>query len=234
MKICGIQKLTLLDYPNHTACTLFTPGCTFRCPFCHNAGLVLRGGEAEYPLEDIIEFLKSRKGRLDGVCITGGEPLLQMGIEDFINQIQAEGFKVKLDTNGIMHEKLKKIVNGGLVDYVAMDIKNCFEKYAVSAGTDVNAENVKKSVEFLKTCRVDYEFRTTVVKELNSPEDMQKLARDIGDVRAYYLQQYKDSGDVVGTYGGKTFTAYSPAEMKELCELVKANGGKNACVRGVD
>lgn len=234
MKICGIQKLTLLDFPGYTACTLFTPGCNFRCPFCHNAGLVLRGGETEYQTDEIIDFLKGRKGRLDGVCITGGEPLLQIGIEDFIARIKAEGYLIKLDTNGVMHEKLVKIVENGLVDYVAMDIKNSFKKYNVSAGVEANVENVKKSVEFLKNCGINYEFRTTVVKELNLPEDMAELARDIGDVRAYYLQQYKDSGDVVGTYGGKTFTAYSPAEMKELCEIVKRGGVKNAFVRGVD
>lgn len=234
MKICGIQKLTLLDFPGYTACTLFTPGCNFRCPFCHNAGLVLRGGETEYGADEIIDFLKSRKGRLDGVCITGGEPLLQIGIEDFISRIKAEGYLIKLDTNGVMHEKLVKIVENGLVDYVAMDVKNCFKKYNFSAGAEVNVENVKKSVEFLKNCGINYEFRTTVVKELNSPEDMAELAHDIGDVKAYYLQQYKDSGDVVGTYGGKTFTAYSPAEMKELCETVKRCGVKNAFVRGVD
>ena len=234
MKICGIQKLTLLDFPGYTACTLFTPGCNFRCPFCHNAGLVLRGGETEYQTDEIIDFLKGRKGRLDGVCITGGEPLLQIGIEDFIARIKAEGYLIKLDTNGVMHEKLVKIVENGLVDYVAMDIKNSFKKYNVSAGVEANVENVKKSVEFLKNCGINYEFRTTVVKEINLPEDMAELACDIGDVRAYYLQQYKDSGDVVGTYGGKTFTAYSPAEMKELCEIVKRGGVKNAFVRGVD
>lgn len=234
MKICGIQKLTLLDFPGYTACTLFTPGCNFRCPFCHNAGLVLRGGETEISTDEVIDFLKSRKGRLDGVCITGGEPLLQIGIENFIKRIKAEGYKVKLDTNGAVYEKLKKIIESGLVDYVAMDIKNCFEKYAVSAGADINVENVKKSVELLKTCGIDYEFRTTVVKELNSTDDMKKLARDIGDVRAYYLQQFKDSGDVVGDYSGQKFTAYSPDEMRMLCETVKQNGVKNAFVRGVD
>lgn len=232
MKISGLQKLTLLDFPEHTACTVFTPGCNFRCPFCHNAGLVLRGGEGQVNIGDFIEFLKSRRGVLDGVCITGGEPLLQLGIEDFIKSIRAEGFKVKLDTNGSFPQKLQALIEKGLIDYVAMDIKNCFRRYAVSAGADVNVGAVKQSVELLKSGAVDYELRTTVVKQLNSFDDMQELARDIGDVKRYYLQQYKDSGDVIG--GGESFTAYSPAEMRELCGLVKAAGVKNAFVRGVD
>lgn len=232
MKISGLQKLTLLDYPGNAACTVFTPGCNFRCPFCHNAGLVLRGGEGQVNINEFIEFLKSRRGRLDGVCITGGEPLLQLGIEDFIKAVRAEGYKVKLDTNGSFSQKLQALVENGLIDYVAMDIKNCFRRYAVSAGAEVNVQAVMQSVEFLKSGAVDYEFRTTVVKELNSFEDMQELARDIGSVKRYYLQQYKNSGDVIG--GGESFSAYTPAQMHELCELVKAAGVKNAFVRGVD
>lgn len=232
MKISGLQKLTLLDYPEHAACTVFTPGCNFRCPFCHNAGLVLLGGECEYSIDGFMNFLKSRRGLLDGVCITGGEPLLQLGIEEFMARVKGEGFKVKLDTNGSFTQKLISLVQKGLIDYVAMDVKNCFSRYGISAGAEVNVQAVKKSVEFLKTGAVDYELRTTVVKELNSFENMQNLARDIGDVKRYYLQQYKNSGDVIG--GGEKFSAYSSAEMRELCELVKAAGVKNAFVRGVD
>ncbi len=232
MKICGLQKLTLLDFPGYTACTVFTPGCNFRCPFCHNAGLVLRGGELEYSIEGFFEFLISRRGRLDGVCITGGEPLLQLGLEGFIRRIKSEGFKVKLDTNGSLPDKLNVLIKSGLLDYVAMDVKNAFCNYEVSAGAGVNIENVKKSVEILKKGIVPYEFRTTVVKELNSFENMQALARDIGDVPRYFLQQYKDSGDVIG--GGEKFSAYSSEQMRKLCSIMQNCGVKNATLRGVD
>ncbi len=179
-----------------------------------------------------MNFLKDRRGKLDGVCITGGEPLLQLGLEDFIRGIKNEGFKVKLDTNGSFPSKLESLLNSGLLDYVAMDIKNRFDKYNISAGADVDVENVKKSVKLLKSGKIPYEFRTTVVKQLNSFDDMRALARDIGDVPRYYLQQYKNSGDVIG--GGDKFTAYTPSEMREICSVMRDLGVKNATLRGVD
>ena len=230
MKICGLQKLTLLDFPGLAACTVFTPGCNFRCPFCHNAGLVVEKSDDYYTENQIFEYLATRKGKLDGVCITGGEPLLQFGIEDFIAKIKAAGFKVKLDTNGSLHEKLVSVVNSGRVDYVAMDVKNSKANYAKSAGTDVNIKNVEKSVEFLKTCGIDHEFRTTVVKELNSKEDMIEIAKWLKGEKKYFLQLFKDSGHVIKS----GLSAYSPAEMRELLSAVKENGVPCAELRGVD
>lgn len=230
MKICGLQKLTLLDFPGLAACTVFTPGCNFRCPFCHNAGLVIENGDDFYSEDEIFNYLSSRKGKLDGVAITGGEPLLQFGIESFIEKVKKEGFKVKLDTNGSLFEKLRSVVSAGLVDYIAMDVKNGKSGYAKSAGVAVNLENVEKSVEFLKTCGVEHEFRTTVVKELNDKAGMIEIARWLSGEKRYYLQSFKDSGMVIS--GG--LSAYSPAEMRELLQAVRENGVPCAELRGVD
>ena len=158
MKISGFQKMTLLDFPGRVACTVFTAGCNLRCPFCHNAALVTHIDEsASFSEEEILDYLKKRKGLLDGVCITGGEPLLQAGIEDFIAKIKAIGYAVKLDTNGFYPEKLISLVKGGLVDYVAMDIKNSKEKYAQTTGVeDIDINAVEKSVEFLLQGNIDF------------------------------------------------------------------------------
>ena len=149
MFIKGLQKLTLLDYPTKTACTIFTGGCNFRCPFCHNASLVVNVNEGEkYETEQVLSFLKKRQGLLDGVCVTGGEPLLQKDIKEFLGNIKDMGYSIKLDTNGYSPEKLMEIVSEGLCDYVAMDIKNCKEKYSVTAGIDIDISKIEKSVEF--------------------------------------------------------------------------------------
>ena len=164
MRISGFQKMTLLDFPGRVACTVFTFGCNLRCPFCHNASLVVGGGEAEFSKEEILAYLKKRTGLLDGVCITGGEPLLQSDIADFIKEIKALGYAVKLDTNGCYPEKLKELVLGGLVDYVAMDVKNCFSKYGQTVGIkDFDVSPIKESAAFLISSGIDFEFRTTIV-----------------------------------------------------------------------
>ena len=157
----GFQKLTLLDYPERVACTLFTGGCNFRCPFCHNAGLVTHIDEGAFSEEEVLAYLKKRKGVLDGVCVTGGEPLLQPGLPRFLERVKEEGYAVKLDTNGSFPARLKELVCGGLVDYVAMDIKNAPEKYAETAGAAVRLEDIRESVSLLLSGAVDYEFRTT-------------------------------------------------------------------------
>ena len=177
MKFNGFQKLTLLDYPGKVACTLFTAGCNLRCPFCHNASLVTHiDNVVSYDEDEILDFLRKRQGILGGVCITGGEPLMQSGVTDFIKKVKELGFSVKLDTNGTFPEKLTMLAESKLIDYVAMDIKNCKEKYAVTSGiTDLNIGNIEKSVEFLLSGKIPYEFRTTVVAEFHTPQDIGKL-----------------------------------------------------------
>ena len=181
------------------ACIVFTAGCNFRCPFCHNASLVTHINNDElYTEQEILSFLEKRKGLLEGVCITGGEPLLQPDIEEFIRKIKAMGYAVKLDTNGSFPEKLIHLVESGLVDYVAMDIKNCKEKYNITAGNDaLDIVDIEKSVEFLLGDTVDYEFRTTVEDSLHTVEDIEKIADWIKGAKRYFLQNFADSGDII-------------------------------------
>ncbi len=199
MQFSGFQKLTLLDYPEKTACTLFTAGCNFRCPFCHNAALVTHMDSSNFFTEEyVLEYLKKRTGVLDGVCITGGEPLLHRELPEFIKKIKAMGFLVKLDTNGSYPDCLKALIEGGLIDYVAMDIKNCREKYITTADcTTEHLHNVEQSVELLKQGKVDFEFRTTVVKEYHTVEDIVKIAEWINGCDKYFLQNFIDSGDII-------------------------------------
>ena len=198
MTINGFQKMTLLDYPGKVACTLLTGGCNFRCPFCHNAVLVTGGCSESYSEEEILSYLEKRKGILDGVCITGGEPLLQKDITDFIRKIKALGYSVKLDTNGSFPDRLKSLVDEGLVDYVAMDIKNSIEKYPLTAGCDQKLiPFIEESIDFLLSGKVDYEFRTTVVKEFHNADDIFSLAKRIEGAEKYYLQFFEDSGGLL-------------------------------------
>jgi pyruvate formate lyase activating enzyme len=212
--------MTLLDYPEKVASTIFTAGCNFKCPFCHNRDLVFLPEDYEYyDPEEIMQYLEKRKGLLDGVCISGGEPMLQDTLE-LIKRIKKMGYLVKLDTNGSMPEKLQEYVESGCIDYVAMDIKNCKEKYAETVGMDAESfsiENIEKSVEFLKKGTVDYEFRTTVVKELHTKEDLLALAEWIKPAKKYYLQQFQDSGHLIQ----EGYSAYSADEMNELRDAVR-------------
>ncbi len=198
MHIEAYQKLTLLDFPGRTAATIFTHGCNFRCPFCHNAGLVVRASEARVEESEILEYLKSRKKLLDGICITGGEPLLQADIADFIKKVKDIGYLVKLDTNGAYPERLSELIDMGIVDYVAMDIKNSPEKYPITAGIPQDiVPRIQESVNILKSGRVDYEFRTTVTGNLHTEEDMRAIGEWIKGAKAYFLQPFKDSGDIL-------------------------------------
>lgn len=219
MKIQGLQKLTLLDFPEKVACTVFTAGCNFRCPFCHNASLVVDipavGGITE---EEFFSFLKKRQGVLDGVCVTGGEPLLQPGIETFITKIKELGYAVKLDTNGSFPAKLKALVEHGLVDYVAMDIKNCPEDYAVTAGIKVlDMDAIGESVSYLKEGHVPFEFRTTVVKEYHTKDSFEKIGQWIQGAEKYFLQNFVDSGDLIR----KDTKGCSEEQMKEFLQVVQ-------------
>ena len=189
MQIYGLQKLTLLDFPQKTACTIFTGGCNFRCPFCHNGDLVLGDLPEHINDDELFSFLKKRSGVLDGVCITGGEPLLNPDIDSFIKKIRDLGYLVKLDTNGSNPEYLKKLVEQGLVDYVAMDIKNSKEAYPKTVGIDTfDVSPVCESVEFLKKSKTDYEFRTTIVREFHTEDDIMKIGEWLKDSKKYFLQ----------------------------------------------
>lgn len=230
MIIQGLQKLTLLDYPGKVACTIFTAGCNFRCPFCHNASLVIDTSANEtIPEEEIFRFLTKRQGILDGVCISGGEPLIQDGIEEFIRQIKEMGYDVKLDTNGSFPDKLIRLVEAGLINYVAMDIKNSQEHYGRTIGIeDYDIRDVHRSVKYLMSGKVPYEFRTTVVREFHQRSDFASIGRWIRGAREYYLQQFVDSGDLIrpGLHG------YNKEIMEQALEVVKKDV-ESAKLRGL-
>lgn len=230
MNISGIQKLTLLDFPGKLACTVFTSGCNFRCPFCHNASLVLPGMSEHIDESEVFSFLKKREGILEGVCITGGEPCLQSDLESFIEKVKALGFSVKLDTNGSFPEKLSALLEKGLLDYVAMDIKTSPERYAEVTGVTNKSffENVKKSVELLKECGIPHEFRTTTAKELQKAEDFLKIGQWLRGEKRYFIQQYESSGELVG----KEMTQYEKAELEEFKKLME-NFVEDVEIRGI-
>lgn len=219
MIITGLQKLTLLDFPEKMACTVFTSGCNFRCPFCHNASLVTDiSNDGVVAEEEFFKFLKTRQGILDGVCITGGEPTLQHGLDEFLRKIKELGFSVKLDTNGYRPAVLKNLVSNNLVDYVAMDIKNSKEKYGITAGLEnIDIDAIDESVEFLIGANVDFEFRTTVVKELHTPQDIENICKWIKGAKKYFLQGFKDSGDLICP----GFSGYDQKEMESLLKITK-------------
>ena len=219
--ISGLQKLTLLDYPGTVACTVFTGGCNFRCPFCHNASLVIPGElSRENEEEQVLSFLKKRVGILDGVAITGGEPLLYADMPAFLEKVRSLGYKIKLDTNGSFPDRLIAIVRAGLVDRVAMDIKNAPELYAKTAGIPgLDLTPVERSKDFLLSGAVEYEFRTTVVRGLHTAESLLGAARWIENAAEYWLQQYRDSGGVLTPDGLSSFTA---EEMHAFAGVVRS------------
>lgn len=222
MLIKGLQKLTLLDYPGKMACTVFTAGCNFRCPFCHNASLVTNIDDERISEEEFFSFLEKRQGIIDGVCVTGGEPTLQPDLKDFLKKIKDLGYSVKLDTNGYRPEVLKDVVNSGLIDYVAMDIKNSQSKYALTTGIEnLDISKINESVEFLMSSVVDYEFRTTIVKELHTEEDIQDIVSWISGAKKYYLQGFIDSGDLICT----GYSGYDKTGLEKLLNIAKNHFG---------
>lgn len=218
MNIQGLQKLTLLDYPEHVAATLFTGGCQLNCPYCHNSELIQGPfGTGEAPA-DVLAFLKKRQGLLDGVCVSGGEPLLQADIADFLRAVKALGYKIKLDTNGGFPDKLAALVDEGLVDYVAMDIKNTPALYPKTCGVPgLDPTPYIASKNFLMEGRVDYEFRTTVVREFHTFEDVLAVARWLEGAKRYYLQSFVARDQVRDL----SLSAYTDEEMKRLAEAAK-------------
>lgn len=208
MKIFGLQKLALVDYPGKLAATVFTGGCNFRCPFCHNALLVTQTEQArEYTIEEVLSFLQTRIGLIDGVVLSGGEPLLHDGIDEFIRAVRKMGFSFKLDTNGSYPDRLATLLEDGLLDYVAMDIKNSPAKYAHTIDVPgYNITNIKRSVELLMNSGISYEFRTTLIRELHTADDLYQIADWIGGAERYALQTFVDSGNLIGS-GLSAFSA---------------------------
>ena len=230
MKLHGIQKMTLLDFPGVVSCTIFLGGCDFRCPFCHNFELI--DGTAQPIMDDseLIEFLRGRKALIDGVAITGGEPCLHKDLPELIRKIRAEGYKVKLDTNGYHPEMLKAILDEGLVDYVAMDIKNSEEKYALTCGLDeIDMDTIKESISILMNGDTDYEFRTTVVDELHDESDFEKIGEMIKGAKHYFLQRFTDRDSV--PYGNLSAPSFD--KMHKYCDIAR-NFVTNAELRGVE
>lgn len=222
--------MTLLDFPGHVACTVFLGGCDFRCPFCHNFELVDGSEKPIMDEEELISFLEGRKALLDGVAITGGEPCLHKALPDFIRKIRKAGYPVKLDTNGYHPELLKQIIDEGLVEYVAMDIKNSEEKYALTCGLDeIDMAPIKKSISILMNSNIDYEFRTTVIKEFHEEEDFEKIGKMIQGAKAYFLQRFTDRDSV--PYGN--LTSPHPDEMRAFAEIA-GKYVENTQLRGVD
>ncbi len=197
MKIQGLQKMTLLDFPGKVACTVFLGGCDFRCPFCHNFELVDGTAKPIMDDEELLSFLSGRKGLLDGVAFTGGEPMINPGLPELIRKIRDLGYAIKLDTNGYHPETLEMLLKEGLIDYVAMDIKNSPAKYAMTSGLEqLDLEPVKRSISLLLEGDVDYEFRTTVLKEFHEADDFEEMGKMIKGAKRYFLQAFTDRDSV--------------------------------------
>lgn len=263
MLIAGLNKTTLLDYPGYVAATVFVGGCNFRCPFCHNGGLVFTPlSQRVFSVEEVLSFLNKRKNLLKGVCISGGEPTLHADLPEFIEKIKDMGYRVKLDTNGYNPNVLKHLLDRKLLDYVAMDIKNCPEKYELTAGIidvgnsrtgDISKDSdevsqifdmnkICQSVALLKESDIRYEFRTTVVKEFHTKEDLLKIADWIRGCPRYYLQQYQENENILcriankkaGANGGEEasdlsdaryFHDYTEEEMEQMAEMLRKTDG---------
>ena len=235
MKIFGLQKMTLLDFPGRVACTVFLGGCNFRCPYCHNSELFDGTAQPLMDEQELLAFLKKRKGLLDGVCITGGEPTLQPGLEDLLRSIKELGYPVKLDTNGYRPEVLEKLVGEGLVDYVAMDIKNGPQQYAATCGLEkMDLSKIERSIRFLTGGAVDYEFRTTVVRELHNEASITQMGKWLQNVagspvKRLFLQGFVDRDTV--KFAG--LSAPEDAKMQQFqsilapfAEMVKIRGSE--------
>lgn len=231
MRIHGLNKTTLLDYPEHVAAAVFLGGCNFRCPFCQNGDLVIRP-ESQPVIDraEVMGFLKKRKKILTGVCITGGEPTLTEELEDLIREIRELGYLVKLDTNGYRPEILHKLVEEKLLDYVAMDVKSSMERYAEAAGlAAADTGRIRESIGILMKSGIEYEFRTTVVRELHGEAELADIGREIAGAEKYFLQSYRDSGAVIEA----GFHAYGREELERLAECVRPYV-KTVKLRGVD
>lgn len=217
MNIQGYQKLTLLDFPGKVACTVFTGGCNLRCPFCHNASLVLSPREGENKEEEVLSYLLARKGILEGVCITGGEPILQPDLASFVEKVKRMGYAVKLDTNGSDPVALSALLEKGGIDYIAMDMKSSPENYTKAIGKEIPFDRFFESVSVIRSSKIPYEFRTTVVKGIHTEEDMEGIGRFLGKEEKYFLQGFVDSGNLLG----KGYEAFSAKEMSDFLKVIR-------------
>lgn len=230
MKIHGLQKMTLLDYPGKVACTVFFGGCDLRCPFCHNSDLLDMNAPAVMDEAELLRFLEGRRGLLEGVCFTGGEPLMRPELPDLCREIKKLGYPIKLDTNGFRPDALKDLIDNKLIDYVAMDIKNSPARYAATSGREqLNLEPLYKSIALLKEEKADYEFRTTVVAELHEKESFQEIGEMIRGAKRYFLQRFTDRETVL--FAG--LSAPSTDDMKEYLSIVQPFV-REAALRGVE
>lgn len=230
MKINGLQKLTLLDFPGRTACTVFLAGCDFRCPFCHNFELTDSAADVVMESDELLEFLKGRTGLLDGVAFTGGEPTMRKDLPELLAAVKALGYATKLDTNGNHPKVLKRLLDEHLVDYVAMDVKNSPERYAVTAGLErMDLSSVKESLQLLKDSGIDYELRTTVVAQLHDASSFEAIGPMIAGAPRYFLQAFADRDTV--PFAG--LSAPSKEEMEHYADLVRPYVG-DVQLRGVE
>ena len=214
--IDGFDKLTLLNYPDKVACTIFTKGCNFKCPYCHDSSLISLD-KVNDKYEEVISYLNKRKGILDGVCITGGEPLIHKSTKDLIIEIKNMGFLVKLDTNGSNPTMLKELIDEKLIDYVAMDIKNTFDKYEMTICCKTNIDNIKRSIEIIENSNIDYEFRTTIVKELHTIDDIKGIVSMLNKKSKYYIQNFRNSDGVLN----KNLNGFTKEELENLQKEIK-------------
>ena len=228
MKIAGYEKLSLQDYPDHISCIVFTQGCNLKCPFCQNSELIAYSSNFLVQEDEILEYLNLRKNVLNGITISGGEPTLQKDLKEFIKKVKEIGLDIKLDTNGTNYELLKELVENKMVDYVAMDIKNTFDKYNQTSGVvKINIDNIKKSIDLLKENKVDYEFRTTIIEQYHSLQDILEITKMIGDSK-YYLQNFKNSEYVID----KSLKEISDEKLKLWNEVLKSY--TNVKIRGMN
>lgn len=216
--IGGLQKSSLIDYPGKICAIIFTQGCNFRCPYCHNPELIKKSGATAKAVAPVLEFLRKRQGKLDGVVITGGEPTLQKDLPEFIRQIKELGLCVKLDTNGTNPDMLQNLLDEKLIDYVAMDIKAPVKKYSEIACTKVNTDNILKSIEILKASNIEYEFRTTVVKSQLSVEDFEQIGQMISGAPKYYLQRFLPTKTLDNLFLNEK--TYSNEEFSQIIKIL--------------
>ncbi|MCF0122475.1 MAG: anaerobic ribonucleoside-triphosphate reductase activating protein [Lachnospiraceae bacterium] len=218
MHIYGFQRLTLLDYPGLLACTIFLGHCNFRCPFCQNGNILLYPKrELEISEEEVMAHLKKRRGILEGVCVTGGEATLDPDLPEFLRRIKALGYQVKLDTNGYRPNILKRMASEGVLDYVAMDIKNAPDRYGETVGVKgLDVLKIQHSVEFLIGGTINYEFRTTVMRELHGWEEFKQIGNWLAGCQRYYLQNYRESESVITP----VFSGYSKEQLERFRELL--------------
>lgn len=225
MNIASFQKFTMVDYPGHVAATVFTIGCNFRCSFCHNPELVLGtaslGGDEM--LKDFFGFLKVRKGKLDAICITGGEPTLQKDLLEFMTRVKKMGYLVKLDTNGMRPDIIKKALDKKIVDYIAMDIKNSLKNYEKTVCSKVDLDRIKLSVELIRNSGIDYDFRTTVVPGIHTEKDFQEIAQWIGGARRYFLQRFRDMKTLDANLKNKTKN--KKLDLEKIKKKIEKNFG---------